>query len=119
MASQTIPQMTRPYAGYRRLDLARSRQQRGISLEEIAQSTKISLRFLRAIEDEEFEKLPGGIFATSYLRQYAAASGFAGEELLACYDAWRGPDEEVSEPLARKPHPEQRSLLGRLLHELR
>ncbi len=63
------------------LQLRACRQRRGLSLEEIADRTKISIRFLRAIEAEEFEQLPGGIFATSYLRQYAAAVG-ADEVLL-------------------------------------
>ena len=84
-----------PSLGRRTLDLAKSRKTKGVSLEEIAERTKISLRFLRAIEAEEFEKLPGGIFATSYLRQYAAAIGLPEAELLAHYDntmnASRGP----------------------------
>jgi len=69
----------------RRLDLPRFRRKAGVSLEDIAQETKISLLFLRAIEAEEFEKLPGGIFTTSYLRQYAAAIGYDEVELLAHY----------------------------------
>ncbi len=68
-----------------RLDLSRFRKNSGISLEDIAAETKISLRFLRAIEAEEFDKLPGGIFSTSYLRQYAAAIGYDEAELLAHY----------------------------------
>lgn len=72
-------------SGARKLDLARSRKKAGVSLEDIAEQTKISLRFLRAIEDEEFDKLPGGIFTTSYLRQYAAAIGYDPEQLLAHY----------------------------------
>jgi|SRR5580658_8824577 hypothetical protein len=67
------------------LDLARLRQVAGRSLEEIAANTKISMRFLRAIEIEEFEQLPGGIFSTSYLRQYAAAIGYDEEILVAHY----------------------------------
>jgi cytoskeletal protein RodZ len=67
------------------LDLARLRQLAGCSLEEIAANTKISMRFLRAIEREEFEQLPGGIFSTSYLRQYAAAIGYDEGELIAHY----------------------------------
>src|SRR6266487_4182394 len=69
----------------RALDLSRLRNLAGISLEEIAAGTKISLRFLRAIEDEEFSLLPGGIFNTSYLRQYAAAVGYDEAKLLAHY----------------------------------
>src|SRR5438128_2528094 len=68
------------------LDLCRWRRTKGISLEDIADRTKISLRFLRAIEAEDFGQLPGGIFNTSYLRQYAAAIGFDESELLAHYD---------------------------------
>lgn len=118
MARQTLHEATRRFAGCSRLNLAAARKRTGISLEEIAETTKISLRFLRAIEDEEFEKLPGGIFATSYLRQYAAATGFAEENLLARYDEWRGPGEVV-EAAERKPQQSQRSLLVRWLHEFR
>ena len=73
-------------ASARPLGLSRLRDTAGISLEEIAAGTKISLRFLRAIEAEEFDQLPGGIFNTSYLRQYAAAIGYDAGELLAHYD---------------------------------
>ena len=75
----------------RRIDLARFRKKAGVSLEDIAEETKISLRFLRAIEEEEFEKLPGGIFSTSYLRQYATAIGYDEAELLAHYDRKMNP----------------------------
>jgi len=75
----------------RRLELARFRKKAGVSLEDIAAETKISLRFLRAIEEEEYEKLPGGIFNTSYLRQYALAIGYGEAELLAHYDGKMNP----------------------------
>ncbi|HLH01003.1 MAG TPA: helix-turn-helix transcriptional regulator [Bryobacteraceae bacterium] len=67
------------------LALDRSRKLAGISLDDIAGKTKISLRFLKAIEAGEYEKLPGGIFTTSYLRQYAAATGFDEAVLLEHY----------------------------------
>ena len=44
------------------LNLAARRAKAGLSLEQIAEMTKISIRFLRAIENEEFPLLPGGIF---------------------------------------------------------
>lgn len=83
--------------GTRKLDLCRTRQQMGKSLEQIAESTKISIRFLRAIEDEDFDKLPGGIFNTSYLRQYAAAIGVEEAKLLAHYNRRTAPREEHRE----------------------
>ena len=69
-----------------RLDEIRKRH--GVSLEQISDWTKISTRFLRAIETEEFEKLPGGVFNTNYIRQYASAIGFAEHQLLECYSAF-------------------------------
>jgi|SRR5579863_3255826 len=84
----------------RRLDLARFRKKAGVSLDDIAEETKISLRFLRAIEEEEFEKLPGGIFSTSYLRQYATAIGYNEAELLAHYERKMNPPATGSEARA-------------------
>jgi cytoskeletal protein RodZ len=71
--------------GARPLDLGEFRRIRGLSLESIAETTKISTRFLRAIEDGEYSILPGGIFNTSYLRQYAAAVGYEEDVLLEHY----------------------------------
>ena len=65
------------------LRLEEIRKRRGVSLEQISNATKISTTFLRAIETEEFEKLPGGVFNTNYIRQYANAIGFPVEKLLA------------------------------------
>jgi cytoskeletal protein RodZ len=67
------------------LGLASIRRNRGLTLEQIAQDTKISVRALQAIETGEFKKLPGGIYNTSYIRQYARAIEFDESELLAYY----------------------------------
>jgi cytoskeletal protein RodZ len=73
------------------LGLATVRRNRGISLEEIAESTKISMRSLKAIECGEFKKLPGGIYNTNYIRQYAQAIEFDESELLAYYHSHMEP----------------------------
>jgi len=67
------------------LGLATIRRNRGISLEQIAESTKISVRSLEAIERGEFRKLPGGIYNTSYIRQYAKAIDYDESAILAVY----------------------------------
>jgi len=72
------------------MNLRDIRVKAGRSLEEIAERTKISMLFLRAIEAEEFRKLPGGIFDTSYLRQYAAEIGLPPEPLLELYRSRMG-----------------------------
>jgi len=49
------------------------REQSGISLEEIADVTRINVSQLRAIETEDFSQLPGGVFTVSFVKQYARA----------------------------------------------
>ena len=56
-----------------RLREARERQK--VSLHAIAEKTNISVRFLDAIEKNQFEKLPGGIFTRGFIRSYAAQVG--------------------------------------------
>ena len=67
------------------LGLTAIRRNRGVSLEQIANSTKISIRSLEAIEQGDFRRLPGGIYNTSYIRQYAKAIDYDEATLLAYY----------------------------------
>src|SRR5260370_9269840 len=55
---------------------------RGITLEEIAKATKIGARSLRAVETEDFEKLPGGIFNKGFVRSYARYLGIDAEQAV-------------------------------------
>ena len=73
------------------LGLNHFRNQAGVTLDQIVANTKISLHFLRAIEAGEYDKLPGGIFTTSYLRQYAAAIGYDESALLEHYQQKTNP----------------------------
>jgi cytoskeletal protein RodZ len=66
-------------------DLLMMRRKKGVSLQEISQATKIGVNYLRAIEDGEFAKLPGGIYSTSYIRQYARSIDSDEFELLERY----------------------------------
>ena len=63
------------YRGSLGSNLRRAREEGGISLEEISQKTKISTRFLQAIENEQFDRLPGGLFSRSFVLQYARELG--------------------------------------------
>jgi cytoskeleton protein RodZ len=65
--------------------LRREREMRGISLDEIAATTKIGTRLLRALESEQFDLLPGGIFNKSYVRAYARHVGLDEEQAVADY----------------------------------
>ncbi len=61
--------------------LRRERLRRNLDLDQISRELKISLRFLEAIEEEQFDRLPGGVFAKSFVRQYAHLLGLDEEEL--------------------------------------
>lgn len=65
--------------------LRRQREMRNISLDEIAATTKIGTRLLRALEEEQFDLLPGGIFNKGYVRAYAKYVGIDEEEAIAGY----------------------------------
>src|SRR5207247_1921964 len=64
----------------------KARESKGISLDQIAKQTRISSRFLAAIEDEEFQILPGGIFNRGFVRAYAESVGLDPNQAVADYD---------------------------------
>lgn len=80
------------------LELATIRKNRGITLEQIAGVTKIGIRTLEAIERGEFRKLPGGIYDTSYIRQYARAIDYDEDAILAEYRRKRVQTSVPQEP---------------------
>jgi cytoskeletal protein RodZ len=65
--------------------LKHEREKRKISLDEVSNATKISTRMLRAIEQEQFGLLPGGIFNKSFVRSYARHLGLNEDEIVANY----------------------------------
>lgn len=77
--------MTGLWAGWP--DLAELRRSRKISVSHIAALTNIRADYLTAIERGEFDQLPGGIYTTSYIRQYARLIDYPEQDLLAMYSA--------------------------------
>ena len=61
--------------------LRRERLKRKLDFDQISHELKISARFLEAIENDQYQKLPGGVFAKSFVRQYARLLGLDEEEL--------------------------------------
>jgi cytoskeleton protein RodZ len=57
-------------------ELRQEREARGIELDQVEAATGIRARFLRAIEDEEWEQLPGDFYARAFTRTYASYLGF-------------------------------------------
>ncbi len=70
--------------------LKREREMREVTLKEVTTATRIGPRFLEALENEEWEKLPGGVFNRGFVRAIARFLGLDEENLLAEYDLARG-----------------------------
>jgi curved DNA-binding protein CbpA len=66
-------------------DLKRIRDELGVSLETIAEMTKVRIIFLRAIEDDEFEKAPSRMFLKSFLKAYAQSLGLDADFVVSRY----------------------------------
>ena len=83
--------------------MRREREMRGIALEEISEATKITSRCLQALEEEEFDKLPGGIFNKGFVRSYASYLGIDEDQAVADFVAASGGEKE--QPLPDPPVP--------------
>jgi len=88
-------------------NLRRERDVRGVSLREIAEGTKISVRFLQALEEDRLEVLPGGLFPRAFVRQYALFLGLDPEKLVTDFVAAHGdtpaPERRFVPPPERRP----------------
>jgi cytoskeletal protein RodZ len=83
--------------------LKHERELREVSPNEVVVATRISLRFLQALENEDWDKLPGGVFNRGFVRAIARYLGLDEEKLLAEYDLAHG--DQSAESL---PHSENR-----------
>src|SRR2546423_15315168 len=96
--------------------LREARMRQKIDITEIEAKTKIRAKYLRAMENEEFDLLPGTTFAKSFLRTYAEALGLDAHRLQAAYRShYQPPGESDLPPLprhARRRPPPRRSRRG-------
>jgi cytoskeleton protein RodZ len=109
--------------------LRRERELRGIELRDVAQATKISVRFLQALESDRIEVLPGGIFRRSFVREYARYIGLDADRMVSDFmhaygeERPRASDAAAPAPAAAAPRPSAplspvRSLYRRLFFGL-
>src|ERR1700676_2787245 len=61
------------------------REKRNITLDQVSVSTKIGMRMLRALEENQFNQLPGGIFNKGFVRAYSRVVGLDEEQTIADY----------------------------------
>ncbi|HYL84847.1 MAG TPA: RodZ domain-containing protein [Candidatus Angelobacter sp.] len=88
--------------------LKRERELREVSVEELTKATRISTRFLQALENEDWDRLPGGVFGHGFVRSIARYLGLDEESLLGEYDLARAaklapPDPKPEERIPSPP----------------
>jgi len=83
--------------------LKRERELREVSMDELTKATRISTRFVEALENEDWAKLPGGVFGHGFVRTIARYLGLNEEALLGEYDSARAEHSP-----APAPKPEER-----------
>jgi cytoskeleton protein RodZ len=86
--------------------LRREREMRGITLDEITESTKIARRHLEALESEHFDQLPGGVFNKGFVRAYAHFLGIDEDRAVADYSAANNEQPEPEDKFPLQIHDE-------------
>jgi len=86
--------------------LRQAREERGISISEVAEQTRISPLYLKSIEKDDYKPLPGGIFNKGFVRSYARYIGFDEEEALADYAQLIADSETPADEERRSYRPE-------------
>ncbi len=79
--------------------LRQSREEKGVTLRDIANATHIGVRFLQAIESDTYDILPGGVFNRAFVRKYARHIGFDEEQAIKLYEEQL--EEQGGEPTRR------------------
>ncbi len=89
------------------------RELRGISLEELAKTTRIPAKNVALLEADRFSDLPGEVFTKGFIRAYAKAVGLSPESTLSRFDSSQAPaPESIPSPLALAGEPERGKRFG-------
>ena len=111
MALRMPDQESQPHGGASELasfgeDLRREREIRGISLKEISDATKISKRFLEAIERNDHRTLPAPVFTRGFVREYARYVGLNAEDMVNRYNYAASQDDRIEKPPQIEKYPQ-------------
>ncbi len=93
-------------------DFKRKREERGVSLKDVADATRVGVRFLQAIEADDFTALPGGVYTRSFIRTYAKYLGMDEEEIVARYQKQFVTEEPTEPMMSYKDYPTESSQIS-------
>jgi len=79
-----------------------ARETRGIALRDISEQTRISMRYLEAIEADDYRRLPGGIFNRSFVRAYAKHIGYDEQQALEEYSTMMHERGETTDEVSNR-----------------
>ena len=74
------------------------RTRRGVSLEEIARTTRVAPRYLASLEADAYDELPAPVFIRGFIRAYCQALGAPPDDALTCFDAREGRELPAPRP---------------------
>src|SRR6266436_7637235 len=80
-----------------------ARETRGIALHDISEQTRISMRYLVAIEADDYRRLPGGIFNRSFIRAYAKHIGYDEQQAVEEYSSLMHEQGESTDEISNRP----------------
>ncbi len=80
-----------------------AREERGIGLRQICEQTRISVHYLEAIEANDFQRLPGGVFNRSFIKAYARSVGYSEREAIEGYTRYLRENGDNSDDVNTTP----------------
>lgn len=89
--------------------LQRTRESKGVSLEQAAAATRITKNYIDALEQENFTRLPAPAYCKGFIRLYAIYLGIPPDEAVARYERVTGAKEAVRRVVNERPHTETSS----------
>lgn len=81
-----------------------AREERGVPLREVSDQTRISIHYLEAIESNDYNRLPGGIFNRSFVKAYARYVGYDEKKAVEGYTRYMRDQGDLGEDVASTPY---------------
>lgn len=99
-------------------NLKEKRKELGLTIEEAEEQTKIRKKYLRALEEDEYNEIPGLVYAKAFLKTYSSYLGLDQEEILEEFERWRHLEDVDTELEGKRRKRRSRQDSGRGISDL-